>query len=173
MNFLLKQSVSISAKIFYGWGKLMLRFIILLLFVFFTGCLNGSSPDHRTIIHEIRFVINTQVQHWNNGDIEKYMFGYHQSDSLRFASGGMITYGWKSTLERYLKGYPDKTQMGRLTFSQTDIEVISADAALVFGRWQLERQSGDNPWGLFTLLFRKFPEGWRIVSDHTSSGSPS
>jgi ketosteroid isomerase-like protein len=117
--------------------------------------------------------MNQQVEHWNKGDIEKYMLGYYRADSLRFVSGGTVTYGWQSTLERYLKRYPDESQMGQLTFSQIDIQVISADAAVVFGKWQLKRQKKDNPWGLFTLLFRKFPEGWRIVSDHTSSGTQS
>ena len=29
---------------------------------------------------------------------------------------------------------------------------------------------GKQPHGVFTLIFRKFPEGWRIVHDHTCSG---
>jgi ketosteroid isomerase-like protein len=155
------------------YKNLQFCFSLILVCFLFTGCVTNSPSHKMKITATIQSVLNQQALYWNSGDIEKYMFGYYQSDSLRFASGGTITYGWKSTLERYLNVYPDKSQMGRLTFSQIDIDVISADAALVFGRWQLERQTKDNPWGLFTLLFRKFPEGWRIVSDHTSLGSRS
>ena len=151
----------------------MQRLSVILLCLLFTACLTKLSPDITSITQQIQSVMIQQVQHWNNGDIERYMFGYYRSDSLRFASGGTITYGWQSTLERYLRGYPDESQMGQLTFSQIDIQVISADAAVVFGKWQLKRKEKDNSWGLFTLLFRKFPEGWRIVSDHTSSGIQS
>jgi ketosteroid isomerase-like protein len=98
------------------------------------------------------------------------MFGYLKSDSLRFASGGNVSYGWQTTLERYAKGYPDKEAMGKLTFSKIDIKIISEDAALVFGKWELERES-DSPWGLFTLLFKYTETGWRIVHDHTSSAA--
>jgi len=58
-------------------------------------------------------------------------------------------------------------KMGRLTFSDIKIAPLSADAAIVLGRWQLVRQN-DKPHGIFTLLFRRTPAGWRIVHDHTS-----
>lgn len=103
------------------------------------------------------------------------MQGYWQSDSLRFASGGNINRGWKTTLERYQKSYPDKAAMGKLTFSNLETTVLSADAALVFGKWELTREQDktdkDRPHGLFTLTFRKTPQGWKIVHDHTSSGN--
>jgi ketosteroid isomerase-like protein len=59
--------------------------------------------------------------------------------------------------------------MGVLTFSDLDVTVLSEDAAIVFGKWKLKRRH-DRPRGLFTLLFRKTEDGWRIVHDHTSSG---
>jgi ketosteroid isomerase-like protein len=71
-------------------------------------------------------------------------------------------------LERYKKTYPDKAAMGHLRFSDIDITVVSSDAALVFGRWHLDRAK-DELNGLFTLFFRQTPEGWRIVHDHTSA----
>ena len=119
---------------------------------------------------EIRKILNQQVTAWNEGDIEKYMGGYRRSDSLRFASGGNVSYGWQTTLDRYRKGYPDRSAMGKVIFSDIDITMISGDAALVFGRWELQRKT-DRPHGLFTLLFRKTHDGWRIVHDHTSSAS--
>ena len=98
------------------------------------------------------------------------MQGYSKDDSLRFASGGSVSYGWQTTLDRYKKGYPDQTVMGKLTFSNIDINIISHDAALVFGKWELTRKN-DTPHGLFSLLFRNTDEGWRIIHDHTSSAN--
>lgn len=123
----------------------------------------------------IRSVLDAQVQAWNTGNIEEFMQGYWQSDSLRFASGESVKYGWRTTLERYRKGYPDRVSMGKLTFSNLETTILSADAALVFGKWELMREQDktekDRPHGLFTLTFRKMPQGWKIIHDHTSSGN--
>ena len=148
--------------------KLSLTASALLLVVLFVSCQQKTTIDKENIEVKILAVLNDQVRYWNEGDIEKYMAGYDRSDSLRFASGGKVSYGWESTLERYKNGYPDKSAMGLLTFSEIDITVISRDAAYVFGRWELQKEN-ENPWGLFTLIFRQTNDGWRIVHDHTSS----
>ena len=98
------------------------------------------------------------------------MNGYWRSPELTFYSGGTVTKAWDSTLERYRKRYQGAgNEMGKLAFSELHIDILSNDAALVRGGWQLTTDSGKNPGGLFTLVVRKFPEGWRIVHDHTSS----
>ena len=45
---------------------------------------------------------------------------------------------------------------------------LGVDAAVVRGRWHLTMSDGKTPHGLFTLVFRKFSDGWRIVHDHSS-----
>lgn len=130
----------------------------------------ACSSQKTNDIEQIKSVLANQSDAWNKGDLEGFMSGYLQSDSLRFASGGKVTYGWETTLERYKKGYPDKAVMGKLTFSEIDIKIISDHSALVFGKWELEREN-DHPWGLFTLLFEKTNNGWMVVHDHTSSAN--
>jgi beta-aspartyl-peptidase (threonine type) len=39
---------------------------------------------------------------------------------------------------------------------------------LVLGHWHLKREK-DEIGGVFTLVFQRFPEGWRIIHDHTSA----
>jgi hypothetical protein len=131
--------------------------------------LAGCGPDEAAVEAEVREVIRQGEAAWNAGSIEGYMETYWKSPDLRFASGGGVTYGWQETLDRYLKRYPDRAAMGRLEFSDLDIRVVSDEAAVAFGTWRLFREH-DEPHGLFTLLLRRFPEGWRIVHDHTSSG---
>ena len=145
----------------------MKHLIYLFVFVAFS-CQTSVSFDAEKAKEDIFDVLLEQQRAWNEGNIEAYMQGYYKNDSLRFASGGNVTYGWQTTLDRYLKGYPDKSIMGQLTFSEIDIKLISNTSALVFGKWELEREQ-DHSWGLFTLIFQRTSEGWRIVHDHTSS----
>ncbi|HEV2379719.1 MAG TPA: DUF4440 domain-containing protein [Terriglobia bacterium] len=115
----------------------------------------------------IRTVLATQVAEWNRGDINAFMEGYWNSSQTEFVGADGILRVWKPVLERYRKQYPDRAAMGHLTFSALEINMLAPDAALVVGHWQLKRQS-DNPGGVFTLVLKKFSEGWRIINDHTS-----
>lgn len=123
-----------------------------------------TAPD------AVRKVLDTQVDAWNKKDLEVFMEGYWKSPDLTFFSGKDKTQGWQATLDRYRKRYQGEgKEMGRLTFSDMEIEVLGGDSALVRGRW-LVQTSKERLTGLFTLIFKKKPEGWRIVHDHTSTG---
>ena len=116
----------------------------------------------------IQAVLDAQAQAWNAGDLEGFMVGYWQSPEMTFFGGAEKRHGWQETLERYRQTYQGEGQeMGQLTFSEIQIEQIDATHAWVRGRWQLVT-SKNKPGGLFTLVFRRLPEGWRIVHDHTS-----
>lgn len=128
-----------------------------------------SKQDMKTIA-AIRAVLDAQVAAWNRGDIEGFMDGYARSPDTVFISGDSLTHGWQTVLERYKKGYDTREKMGTLAFSDLDVKVISKDAAVVNGRWQLARDK-DTPHGRFTLIFRRIGQNWRIVHDHTSSAS--
>ncbi|MFL6466352.1 MAG: YybH family protein [Pyrinomonadaceae bacterium] len=116
--------------------------------------------------NEIRKVMDDQAAAWNRGDLEAFMQGYWNSEKLVFV-GSEVTRGWQPTLDRYKRTYGTREKMGVLTFSDLEITLLSKDAAVVLGSWSLARAT-DNPHGKFTLVFRKFKEGWRIVMDHTS-----
>lgn len=124
-----------------------------------------ASPDA-----EITALLTAQAAAWNRGDIDTFMETYVRSAELRFASGDRVTYGWQATRDRYHARYPHRAAMGRLTFSDLVVTRLADDAAIVFGRWQLDR-AGDAPHGLFTLTVRKTPAGWRIFQDHTSAAA--
>ena len=117
---------------------------------------------------EIQSVFTAQQDAWNRGDIDAFMNGYAQSASTVFVSGDEVTRGWDTVRERYRKKYSDRTKMGTLTFSEIEVTPLSADSAVVLGRWKLQR-TNDQPHGRFTLVFKRLPEGWRIILDHTSA----
>lgn len=128
----------------------------------------AETTSEGPIVAEITEIILAGVEGWNQGDIDGFMGSYWRSDDLRFASGGTVSFGWQTVLDRYRVRYPDRKAMGHLVFSDLDVRLLGEEAALAFGRWTLERED-DAPTGLFTLILKRLPEGWRIVHDHTSS----
>ena len=144
--------------------------IVLLLVLVVGSTFSQPSVEKNTMRHQIRSLLNEQVSSWNDGNLEAFMRGYAKSDSLRFASGGNVTYGWNTMLQRYQKSYSTREKMGTLYFENVSIDSVSENTAMVFGKWRLRREK-DEPWGLFTLLFRNINGEWRIVHDHTSSGN--
>lgn len=98
------------------------------------------------------------------------MSGYWNSPDLTFFSGAQRTAGWQAVLDRYRRVYlSEGKQMGKLEFSDMQIEPLSTDTAFVRGAWHLTMTDGKTPHGLFTLVFRKFSVGWKIVHDHTAA----
>lgn len=139
---------------------------------------NGPSANRRQkagIEQSIKHVLVSQVEAWNQGKLEGYMQGYWRSPDLTFFSGGTVTKGWEPTLERYRKRYQGEgKEMGHLEFSDLAIDPLGRNAAVVTGKWQLimsgqKTPDGKQPHGLFTLIFKRMPEGWKIVHDHTSA----
>ena len=141
--------------------------VIVLLFVFPVVLAAQSERERNKIESDIIAVMDAQVAAWNRGDIDAFMRGYWSSNDLVFVSGDSVTRGWQSTLDRYKKTYDSRAKMGALKFGDLQVSVLSKDAAVVLGSWDLTR-AADNPKGKFTLIFRKFKDGWRIVHDHTS-----
>ncbi len=132
----------------------------------FAATVFAQSKNER-IAAEIRRVMDAQVMAWNAGYIDAFMRGYWNSPELIFVSGDNVTKGWQPTIDRYKKRYDTKAKMGTLAFSDLEIEVLSKDVAKVLGSWSLAREA-DNPKGKFTLVFRRFKDGWKIIHDHTS-----
>ncbi len=140
---------------------------LLTLGILVSGC-HTSDPQHGGVQTAVRAALDDQVREWNAGNLAGFMKTYAKSEQTRFASGGDISLGWQTVFDRYEKKYGDRAAMGTLSFSNLEITTINRETAEAFGRWRLQR-ADDAPSGLFTLLFRKTPDGWRIVHDHTSS----
>jgi uncharacterized protein (TIGR02246 family) len=116
---------------------------------------------------DITAVLSAQQDAWNKGDVDSFLQGYWRSPELTFSGTGGIARGWDGVLARYKEHYPNREAMGQLEFSGLEIRFLGPDAALVLGHWHLARQKGDIG-GVFSLIFDRFPEGWRIIHDHTS-----
>ena len=118
---------------------------------------------------EVRAVLDAQVKSWNKGDLDGFLSAYWDDERLTFFSGGDVSKGIKAVRERYHKRYKaEGKEMGKLSFTEVEIEVVAADYAVVRGRFRLEMKAGE-PTGLFTLWMRKQTGGWKIIHDHTSA----
>ena len=117
--------------------------------------------------NQVRQLLATQNAAWNRGDIDAFMVGYWDSDSLMFVGKSGVTYGYKNTLANYKKNYPDTTVMGKLTFTLIQVKQLSSEYFHVTGKYNLTRTIGDAS-GHFTLVFRKMNGKWAIISDHSS-----
>jgi len=118
---------------------------------------------------EIHKVLDDQVKAWNRGDIPAFMDAYAKSESTTFVST-TVTKGHAQVLAGYLKRYPTPEKMGTLRFSDLEIHLLGSDYASVLGRFHLERskEAGGEAVGIFTLLFHKTANGWKVILDHTS-----
>ena len=133
----------------------------------FTVTAQNSRSDVPSAVEQ---VLHRQQEAWNHHDLEAFMSGYWNSPDLTFFSGAENTSGWESTLERYRKKYQSEgREMGQLEFSDLNIQELAPDAAFARGAWRLNMTDGKTLHGLFTLIFCKFPDGWKIVHDHTSA----
>jgi ketosteroid isomerase-like protein len=133
----------------------------------------GQEPKHTAADDgkaAVEQVLRTQQEAWNRHDLDGFMAGYWNSPELTFFSDGNERHGWQETMDRYKQRYQSPGhEMGKLEFSELRIEMLGADAAFVRGAWHLTMSDGKTPHGLFTLVFRRFGDGWKIVHDHTSA----
>jgi len=115
-------------------------------------------------------VLVAQMKAWNNHDLDAFMTGYWKSPELTFFSGANERRGWQETMDRYKSTYQSPGhEMGKLEFSNLRVEALGPDAAFARGEFHLTMSDGKTPHGIFTLVLRKFPDGWKIVHDHTSA----
>jgi len=140
-----------------------LAFIILIIFPSLVFSAPFSTAEVKA---EIEQLLNRQKEAWNRRDLEGFMAYYWNSKDITFQSGSNRLRGWKALLERYQKSYSGE-KMGELDFSDIEVFSLGSDYAYVLGRWKLQIQEETRE-GLFTLIWRRLPEGWRIIHDHTS-----
>jgi hypothetical protein len=117
---------------------------------------------------KIENLLAKQVEAWNEGNLEKFMETYRNSEKLSFVGSRGPNFGWQQTLDNYKTGYPDKAAMGNLKFTILNISKIDKKTVFVIGKFDLTREIG-NLSGYYTLVIQKFGKEWLIVSDHSSS----
>ena len=139
-----------------------------ILLLWLSACSQAQPETGLTAESTIRATLQRQTECWNQGDLNCFMKGYWESDSLRFIGKSGLKYGWQTTLDNYKKSYPDKEQMGQLSFDIISVEQTGPESAFVIGKWHLSRGEIGDLSGHYTLLWRLIEGEWVIVADHSS-----
>ena len=146
---------------------------VLLLLMVATTVVHAQSPTQDEAA--IRAAIVAQADAWNRADIPTFMQTYENSSETTFI-GALLRKGYGPILERYKQSYTTPEQMGKLTFADLDIRLLpnssgAVEYAVVTGTFHLERAAhgeAKKDDGIFSLVWRKGPQGWKIILDHTS-----
>lgn len=141
-------------------NKITLLFLVSFSFLSF-------SLKNEDLSLRLNEVMQKQADAWNRGDLEGYMKGYWNSDSLVFTGGTSLSYGYKTTLNRYRKSYDSREKMGQLIFDEVTHHQTAETSAFSTGKWTLQRQS-DTLSGRFTLVWQVKNGEWKIIADHSS-----
>jgi beta-aspartyl-peptidase (threonine type) len=126
------------------------------------SALNDPGPAK-----EILGLLEAQAEAWNRGDFEGFMATYWKSPDMTFQSGNQRLSGWDTLLKRYQTNYAG-ARRGELSFKDLTTEILSEEIAYVLGRYHLEYPDTVRE-GVFTIILKRFPQGWRIIHDHSSS----
>jgi len=136
------------------------------IFLIVSGCDTQELAD--TEISEITETFMMTKDAWNEGNLEKFMEGYHKSEDIVFVGSAGPIYGYDATLERYRTSYPDTTIMGKLDFEILKLYKVDKKTALLIGKYYLTRTIG-NARGYYTLVWQKIDGKWVIIADHSSA----
>jgi uncharacterized protein (TIGR02246 family) len=158
-------------------AKRLALFMLLINMMLFSALAQSPVPRSSKATRDadrraITAVLTTQQAAWNRSDVDAFMAGYWHSPDLTFSGSSGVARGYDAVLARYKKNYPGHAAMGQLDFSHLEFHFLGAAAALVLGNWHLKRDTNDVG-GVFSLVFQRFPEGWRIIHDHTSATEPA
>ena len=141
--------------------------LIIVLAVIFSAKAGSQQSTSKAELPPVIAVLRQQEAAWNDGDINRFMEHYWKTDKLTFSSGGTTTRGWENTLNNYRRRYPTKEKMGKVRFDNLEVFPLGETAALVLGRYFLERKP-EPLQGNFSLVFQKIDGRWVIIHDHTS-----
>ena len=167
---------SLNENVGDGWfhgGDIMRLVAAIFASAILAACLLGRCSQANAATDDkaaIENVLRQQQDAWNRHDLEAFMQGYWKSDELTFFSGAQENHGWQQALDHYRAAYTSPGhEMGKLEFANLRIEMLGPESAFVRGQYHLTRTDGKTPHGVFTLIFHKFPGGWKIVHDHSSA----
>ena len=128
----------------------------------------AATPNPAQERAAILQVITSMESAWNRGDFRGYMAGFKNPDVV-FVSGGKFQQGWQGTLDHYIRDYgASPATRGTLHFYDMKIEILGPDAAMLVGRYHLERPEHAVE-GVNTRLFRKIGGKWLITMNHVSA----
>jgi uncharacterized protein (TIGR02246 family) len=128
------------------------------------SCVQLGAANARA---EISKELAVQIQTWNRGDIPGFVETY--APNCTFV-GKQILHGRSQLLARYRESYASPAAMGKLSFTNLDVQLLDESVAIATGNWHIERpaSAGGPVAGVFSLVWQLQDGNWRIVLDHST-----
>src|ERR1700754_4812811 len=101
----------------------MRKLFLIALLAGMPALLSAQDKDAQQILS----VLHKQTEAWNRGNIDEFMVGYWNNDSLMFIGQSGVTYGYKQTLANYKKNYKDTAHIGKLSFQILKVKRLSPE----------------------------------------------
>ena len=118
----------------------------------------------------IRQLLAQQTMAWNRGDIDTFMKSYEDSPNTTFV-GQTVQYGYANIRDRYTKLYPTSGGDGQVNLLQTSRYgswTPATPSPPVISTLERTAAGGGNADGIFSLVLKQEPQGWRIILDHSN-----
>lgn len=115
----------------------------------------------------IRAATAESSEAWNRGDLKGHLAIYDKATTFMTTAGPRpgVALLEEAFLKKYFEnGAPRQT----LAFNQVVVHQLGPDAAFETGHFELTGGELAEQSGWFTLVWKRTPEGWRVIHDHSS-----
>lgn len=140
-----------------------------------SGCWIEPVPEEVRVDDEaeleatVRAALDSSARAWNAGDLEGFLAVYRRDSTTTYVGAGGLVTGYEGIRGRYAPLFAPGAERDSLRFEDFTVREIADGVAVGTARWILHRDGRTVDAGPFTLVLRRFQEGWRIVHDHSSS----
>lgn len=131
-----------------------------------------SVPSPASVAADITAELQASTDEWNRGNLDGFLVPYSDDAGTTFVGSSGLVRGKAAIRQKYVASWfhPGGALPGNLSFRDIEVRPLGPDHALAVGRWIVsDRTSGQQTSaGIFSLVFERTPQGWRIIHDHSS-----
>ena len=127
------------------------------------------APDPATLQSAVEALLTRSAESWNGGDLDGFLYWYRRSPETTYIGGRGLVRGWDEIRARYAPLFEPGAVRDSLRFEGLSTHPLGPGLGLATAHYVLFQGDSVTSTGIFTLIVRDLPEGWRIVHDHSSA----
>lgn len=123
-------------------------------------------PASAAVADSIRTVLDSSAAGWNRGDLAAYLSLYTEDVTSNGLNG--FVHGKAAVADVMRSGFWKAGRPAQqLHFEHFRAEMLGSSYAVVTGEYVLHGAGRPDRTGWFTLIWRRTPQGWRCMHDHS------
>lgn len=134
-----------------------------------SGPAGGASVHPAALQAAADELLTESAAAWNGGRLDGFLAWYRRSPETTYVGSRGLVRGWEGIRARYAPLFEPGAERDSLRFEGLESRPLGPDLGLATARYVLFRGDSTTSAGIFTLIVRRQPEGWRIVHDHSSA----